>query len=51
MPSLVPELTVTDLDASLQFYRGLLGWTVAYDRPEHRLRCWRWARPGSCWTR
>ncbi len=30
---LVPELDVTDLDASLRFWCGLLGFTVAYDRP------------------
>ncbi|MDO5613787.1 MAG: VOC family protein [Paracoccus sp. (in: a-proteobacteria)] len=34
MPSLVPELTVTDFDASLRFYRDILGWQVIYDRPE-----------------
>lgn len=33
-PSLVPELAVTDLDASLVFWRDLIGFTVAYDRPE-----------------
>ncbi|MDO5705961.1 MAG: VOC family protein [Paracoccus sp. (in: a-proteobacteria)] len=36
MPTLVPELTVTDFDASLRFYRDLLGWQVLYDRPEDR---------------
>jgi len=30
---MVPELTVTDLDASLKFWCGLLGFVVAYDRP------------------
>lgn len=30
---LVPELDVTDLAASLAFWCGLLGFTVAYDRP------------------
>ena len=34
MPALVPELTVTDFDASLRFYRDVLGWQVVYDRPE-----------------
>ncbi|MBA2519953.1 MAG: VOC family protein [Chloroflexia bacterium] len=31
---LVPELLVTRLDASLRFWRDLLGFAVAYDRPE-----------------
>lgn len=35
-PVLVPELIVSDLDASLGFYRGLLGFEVLYDRPEER---------------
>ena len=30
---LVPELDVTDLAASLEFWCGPLGFTVAYDRP------------------
>jgi catechol 2,3-dioxygenase-like lactoylglutathione lyase family enzyme len=34
--ALVPELGVTDLDASLRFWCGLLGFTVAYDRPAAR---------------
>lgn len=33
-PSLVPELSVTDFSASMDFYVGLLGWRVIYDRPE-----------------
>lgn len=35
-PALVPELLVTDLDASLRFWVDLCGFTVAYDRPEER---------------
>jgi Glyoxalase/Bleomycin resistance protein/Dioxygenase superfamily len=31
--ALVPELDVTDLDASLKFWCGMLGFKVAYDRP------------------
>jgi catechol 2,3-dioxygenase-like lactoylglutathione lyase family enzyme len=31
--AMVPELTVSDLDASLTFWCGLLGFVVAYDRP------------------
>lgn len=33
-PALVPELLVTDLDASLRFWVGLCGFTVRYARPE-----------------
>jgi catechol 2,3-dioxygenase-like lactoylglutathione lyase family enzyme len=32
--SLVPELTVTDLASSLNFWVDLIGFRVAYDRPE-----------------
>jgi catechol 2,3-dioxygenase-like lactoylglutathione lyase family enzyme len=35
-PALVPELAVTDLSASLEFYVGMLGFLVEYDRPEER---------------
>ena len=31
---MVPELDVLDLEASLSFWCGILGFTVAYDRPE-----------------
>ena len=31
---LVPELDVTDLDASLHFWCGILGFRIAYARPE-----------------
>ncbi len=31
---MVPELDVLDLEASLNFWCGILGFTVAYDRPE-----------------
>ncbi len=33
---LVPELLVTDIDASLAFWCGLCGFSVAYARPEDR---------------
>ena len=33
-PSLVPELKVTDLEASRYFYVDLIGFDVAYERPE-----------------
>jgi catechol 2,3-dioxygenase-like lactoylglutathione lyase family enzyme len=39
MPNLqkvIPELDVSDLDASLQFYVGLVGFKVSYRRPEER---------------
>jgi lactoylglutathione lyase len=35
-PQLVPELICSDLDESLQFYVGLLGFRVLYARPEER---------------
>jgi catechol 2,3-dioxygenase-like lactoylglutathione lyase family enzyme len=35
-PRLVPELVVTDLARSLSFYLGVLGFGVAYERPERR---------------
>ena len=34
--ALVPELDVTDLDASLAFYLGVLGFELAYARTEER---------------
>lgn len=34
--ALTPELDVVDLDASLAFWCGLLGFVVAYDRPAAR---------------
>lgn len=34
--ALTPELSVRDLDVSLRFWCGLLGFTVAYDRPAAR---------------
>lgn len=33
---MVPELLVSNLDASLRFWCGLCGFAVAYDRPEDR---------------
>ncbi|AWN46528.1 bleomycin resistance family protein [Methylobacterium terrae] len=33
---LVPELVVADLAASLHFWVGLIGFRIAYDRPETR---------------
>ncbi len=35
-PLLVPELHCSDLDKSLAFYVGLLGFRILYDRPEDR---------------
>ena len=35
--TVVPELLVSDLDASLRFWCGLCGFAVTYDRPEDRL--------------
>jgi catechol 2,3-dioxygenase-like lactoylglutathione lyase family enzyme len=35
-PLLVPELICSDLDKSLDFYVGLLGFVVLYARPEDR---------------
>src|ERR1700742_4269250 len=31
-----PELDVSDLDRSLTFYVGVIGFSVAFDRPEER---------------
>ncbi len=36
IPTLVPELIVTDLDASLRFYQDLLGFAIDYERPQER---------------
>jgi catechol 2,3-dioxygenase-like lactoylglutathione lyase family enzyme len=33
---MVPELSVSDIRESLSFWCGLLGFTVAYDRPDAR---------------
>jgi catechol 2,3-dioxygenase-like lactoylglutathione lyase family enzyme len=33
---LIPELEVEDLDRSLVFYTGIIGFTVHYARPEER---------------
>ena len=32
--SLIPELSITDYNASLHFYTQVLGWQIAYARPE-----------------
>jgi catechol 2,3-dioxygenase-like lactoylglutathione lyase family enzyme len=36
MPALVPELIVTDLEASEAFWCDLVGFRVKYDRPEEK---------------
>jgi catechol 2,3-dioxygenase-like lactoylglutathione lyase family enzyme len=36
LPKLVPELDVEDLDRSLAFYVGVVGFNVLYARPEER---------------
>ncbi len=38
-PALVPELMVSDLAASLRFWRGLCGFSVAWERPEDGFAC------------
>ncbi len=38
-PALVPELGVTDIDASLRFWRDLCGFAVLHDRPEEGFAC------------
>jgi catechol 2,3-dioxygenase-like lactoylglutathione lyase family enzyme len=35
-PALVPELYVSDLRVSLEFYQAVLGFQVEYERPEDR---------------
>lgn len=35
-PPLIPELDVSDLDRSLAFYRGVLGFEILFERPEER---------------
>jgi catechol 2,3-dioxygenase-like lactoylglutathione lyase family enzyme len=41
-PSVVPELYVTDLSRSLHFYVDVLGFEVAWDRPEKGFAAIRW---------
>jgi catechol 2,3-dioxygenase-like lactoylglutathione lyase family enzyme len=36
MKTLVPELSVRDLDTSLHFYRDVVGFEVLFERPENR---------------
>ena len=36
MSRLIPEIDVSDLDRSLTFYAGVVGFRVVYDRPEER---------------
>jgi catechol 2,3-dioxygenase-like lactoylglutathione lyase family enzyme len=38
-PALVPELLVTDLAASLRFWRDICGFAVLYDRPDEGFAC------------
>ncbi|MFN9833072.1 MAG: VOC family protein [Phenylobacterium sp.] len=38
-PKLVPELDVSNLEASLTFYTRILGFTVLYQRPEEAFAC------------
>jgi len=33
---LIPELSVTDIQSSLQFYTGVIGFKVEYSRPEEK---------------
>lgn len=33
---LAPELHVNDIEASLDFWRGILGFKIAYQRPEEK---------------
>ncbi len=35
-PLLVPELHCSDIDRSIDFYVGVLGFRILYDRPEER---------------
>lgn len=35
-PRIIPELDVTSLSLSLEFYTAILGFRVLYDRPEER---------------
>jgi len=35
-PALVPELYVSDLPASTEFYVGILGFQIEYERPEEK---------------
>lgn len=34
--SLIPELSVTDIEASRRFYVDILGFVICYERPEDR---------------
>ncbi len=36
MATLVPELSVKDLDKSLHFYRDIIGFEILFERPENR---------------
>ncbi|WP_246270787.1 VOC family protein [Hongsoonwoonella zoysiae] len=38
-PKLIPELLVRDIQSSLSFWRGLIGFKVIYERPEERFAC------------
>lgn len=39
MGRLTPEFDVSDLDRSLAFYVGVIGFSVVFDRPEERFAC------------
>lgn len=36
MNTLVPELSVSDLEKSMRFYRDIVGFTILFERPENR---------------
>jgi len=38
-PALVPELLVRDIAASLDFWCGVLGFAIVFDRPEEGFAC------------
>ena len=43
---LVPELDVTDIDVSLRFWCDVLGFMVAYDRPDNGFAYLQWPGDG-----
>jgi len=48
LKNLIPMLNVSDIDASLEFYREALGFRVVSD--PQAVRQWRWATIRSGWT-